>query len=387
MYRMDPGHTGRSGFALPRNPRVALRVPLGSMRISTQPVALDETRVLVGSHDGRAYAVDLLREEISWRFHTGDRIYSTALVHRRRAFLGSDADRFFALTPRAGGLDVGLATEDDADTSAVPAPDGTLRFAAGRAFFATAPDLTVRWRLDMTGKVFSSPAMMPDGTAVFGSQDDRVYAVDGGGAVRWQFVAGADVDATPALYEGTVYVGSDDGRVYALDANDGSVRWRHSVGGFVRAGIALGLDGSLVVGTFGPSPRVVALDRSDGHERWSVAVPGPPTRDYGVASSAVVDREGRYAVGVPDDAVWILARDGSVEARVRMPADVDSSPILMADRVLVVGCDDGALYVLADEGAGVAAPGPDDAGAGASDAAQNAPVVPSATTNPDDETP
>ncbi len=90
--------------------------------------------------------------------------------------------------------------------------------------------------------------------------------------------------------------------------------------------------------------------------RWERVVPGPPTRDYGVASSALVDVDGSYAVGVPDDALWLLGRDGELLARVALPGDVDGSPALIDDGLLVIGCDDGTVYFVGDGPVADAAP-------------------------------
>lgn len=349
MFRLDPQHTGRSGYRLPHSPHVLRRIEAGA-RISSQAVIARDGHLLFGSHDGVLYDADPANGSVAWRFNTADRIYPTPLVlESGTIYVGSDADRFFALTSH-GALEVGLATGDDADTSAVIVGDGSIRVAAGRVLYALEPDLTVRWRLEFGGKVFSSPAARTDGTTIVGCQDDTVYAVDPAGAVRWHVAVGDDVDATPVIDEArqAVYVGSDDGTLYALALSDGAVRWRTPLGGYVRAGVALGLDGTLVVGTFGPRPRVVGVSRDDGSVRFARAVPGPPTEDYGVASAAIVDRDGRYAIGTPDDSVWILSRDGAIETRVAMPADVDSPPVLVAEGVMAVGCDDGALYLLGD---------------------------------------
>jgi outer membrane protein assembly factor BamB len=355
MFRLDSTHTGRSGYLLPHAPRELRRIETGA-RISAQPVVARSAHVLFGSHDGVLYDADVRSGAIAWRFNTADRIYSTPLALESGAiYVGSDADRFFSLTA-TGTLDVALATDDDADTSAVIVGDGSLRVAAGRVLYALEPDLTVRWRLAFGGKVFSSPAALADGTVVVGSQDDTIYAIDAVGSVRWRVPVSGDVDATPAIDEarGAVYVGSDDGTLYALALADGGVRWRRPLGGYVRAGVAIGLDGTLVVGTYGPHARVVGVSRDDGTIRWSLAVPGPPTEDYGVASAAVVDREGRYAIGTPDDALWIIARDGTLEQRIAMPADVDSAPVLLEDGLIAVGCDDSALHLVGESsGVGV----------------------------------
>lgn len=346
QFRMDPAHTGRSGYRLPRAPRVLGRFHTGQ-RVNAQVTAIDDDLLVVGSHDGVVYAFTPEGQR-RWRVATGDRVYSTALVTADGVYVGSDVDRFLWLD-RRGGLRVALATEDDADTAATAAPDGSLRFASGRTVYATAPDLTVRWRFDAGNKVFSSPAVSADGTTVFGAQDDHVYALAPDGTLRWRLPTGGDVDATPMIDgRGTIYVGSDDGRVYAINP-DGTLRWRREVGGYVRAGAALGLDGALVVGTYGPHVRVVALDAADGRERWSVPIPAPPTRDVGVASAALVDAEGSYAVGAPDDALYLLAPDGGVRARVPLGGDVDGAPVLVRDGLIAVGCDDGDVYLIGDD--------------------------------------
>ncbi|MEZ4389848.1 MAG: PQQ-binding-like beta-propeller repeat protein [Polyangiales bacterium] len=345
QFRLDPSHTGRSGYRLPRTPRVLARLHTGG-RVSAQVIAADDDLLVVGSHDGVVYGLTAtLRRR--WRVATGDRVYSTALSVSEGLYVGSDVDRFLSLD-RRGGVRVALATEDDADTAATAAPDGSLRFASGRTVYAAERDLTVRWRFDAGSKVFSSPAVTAEGGAVFGSQDDHLYALGADGALRWRVRTGGDVDATPALdAAGNVYVGSDDGHVYSV-APDGALRWRRSVGGYVRAGAALGLDRTLVVGTFGPRVRVVALDMDDGRERWSLAIPSAPTRDVGVASAALVDREGWYAVGAPDDRVYILDALGRVVHSVQLGADVDSPPVLLRDGVIAVGCDDGDVYLLGE---------------------------------------
>jgi outer membrane protein assembly factor BamB len=345
-FRMDRGHTGRSGWHLPRRPRILGRVRTRG-RISAQPIGMGDGGVAVGSHDGLFYTATRAGA-VRWRFNSGDRVYTTPVVtDDGTVFFGSDADRFLALSAR-GRLQVALATEDDADTSPTLAADGSLRFAAGHTLFAVEHDLTVRWRVDVGGKIFSSPCLTEDGTAVFGSQDNHIYAVDASGQQLWRVETRDDVDAPPMMdAQGNIYVGSDDGSVYAL-ARDGSERWRRALGGFIRAGAALGLDGTILVGTYGPRTRLVALDRNTGRELWTYSIAGPPTREYGIASAPLVDADGRIAFGAPDDALHMVERDGTHAQRFPLPADVDSAPVLIDDHLLAVGCDDGVLYLIGE---------------------------------------
>ena len=52
-----------------------------------------------------------------------------------------------------------------------------------------------------------------------GSEDDRLWAIEPDGKLRWSVELGADVDSSPVIGpDGTIYVGSDDGKLYALRA-------------------------------------------------------------------------------------------------------------------------------------------------------------------------
>ena len=82
---------------------------------------------------------------------------------------------------------------------------------------------TVLWEFETGFRVTSSPALGADGTVYVGSDDFKVYALDGkSGAKKWEFVTGGGVDSSPALGpDGILYVGSRDKKVYALDGNTG----------------------------------------------------------------------------------------------------------------------------------------------------------------------
>ena len=83
------------------------------------------------------------------------------------------------------------------------------------------------WSMDTGGMVRSSPAIGSDGTVYVGSNDHKVYALDGStGKKKWEFVTGGDVMSSPAVgVDDTVYVGSEDKKLYALDGRTGKKKW------------------------------------------------------------------------------------------------------------------------------------------------------------------
>ena len=64
----------------------------------------------------------------------------------------------------------------------------------------------------------SSPAIGRDGTVYVGSDDNKLYAINGKtGEKLWEFERGRAVQSSPAIgSDGTVYVGSDDNKLYAI---------------------------------------------------------------------------------------------------------------------------------------------------------------------------
>jgi hypothetical protein len=75
-----------------------------------------------------------------------------------------------------------------------------------------------RWRFETGGDVGSSPAIGSDGTVYVGSEDKKLYALNGKSGVKlWEFETGGYVDSSPAIgSDGTVYVGSWDNQLYAI---------------------------------------------------------------------------------------------------------------------------------------------------------------------------
>ena len=64
----------------------------------------------------------------------------------------------------------------------------------------------------------SSPAIGTDGTVYVGSNDKKLYAINGKTGVRlWEFITEGAVISSPAIgTDGTVYVGSNDKKLYAI---------------------------------------------------------------------------------------------------------------------------------------------------------------------------
>jgi outer membrane protein assembly factor BamB len=74
------------------------------------------------------------------------------------------------------------------------------------------------WEFETGGALSSSPAIGSDGTVYVGSDDNKLYAINGkSGVKRWEFETGFHVSSSPAIgSDGTLYVGSVDYKLYAI---------------------------------------------------------------------------------------------------------------------------------------------------------------------------
>jgi len=353
-FRAGRLRAGRANAPAPARPVLLWQHDVGAP-IRAQPVLAPDGTVVVAALDGSVVALGADGRR-RWSFQAGDRIYSTPCVSGGGLLLfGADTDSIYAL--RSDGrlawtilpaADTEKPELHDVDTAPIDA-HGVGYVAAGLYVYAFDLRGTVRWRTATGGKVYSSPALLPDGTVVVGSQDDKLWALRPAGAVRWTYDTAADLDATPAVDElrRTIYAGGDDGKVHAVDFA-GRPLWKTDVGGFVRSGVAVDLAGRVYVTTFGPTARLVALDPDGGWVRWTSDAGTGPTAEFGIRSAPIVDPDGVVLYGAPGGFVRAVSPDGNTLWTFPVPDDVDAGPILADDGTVYFGCDDGFLRALVD---------------------------------------
>ncbi|RLB59179.1 MAG: hypothetical protein DRI34_02720 [Deltaproteobacteria bacterium] len=187
------------------------------------------------------------------------------------------------------------------------------------------PDFSGYAWFDVVGGDKSSPALSPDGGAVYigvaagsGDSESGVYAYQtaaGGNsdpdpALLWQVLNGTEVRSSPAVgADGTIYVGTRGGGFVALNPADGSTKWTYPESGWIDSSPALAPIGSggdelVVFGVGGVgSGQVVALHTSDGSLAWSYSTGG------GCNGSPAVGPSGFVYIGCDDGNLYAL--DGS----------------------------------------------------------------------------
>jgi outer membrane protein assembly factor BamB len=243
-------------------------------------------------------------------------------------------------------------------SAAIPAiaQDGTIYLPVRDGedrLIAIDPAGTVLWATPID-RVWSAPAIGPDGTIYQNTSKGALHAVDPSGRVKWRFEASGPLSrnpSSPAIAEdGTIYFASEDQHLYALDP-DGRERWRFPTAGPVRSP-SIGLDGTIYFGsdeilawsgydhhTTIAEARMFALN-PDGSERWSAPMEGH------IWSGPSIGFDGSIYTGTNSGFMYAFGSDGSLLWKVRVSAA--GTPTLAGDGSIYAGAPaigfDGSIY-------------------------------------------
>lgn len=151
----------------------------------------------------------------------------------------------------------------------------------------TMPDGILKWSYETGNRVYSSPAIV-DGVVYYGSDDNRIYALDAEtGEEVWTYTTGGRVLTSPAVAGGIVYAGSYDNSLYALDKDTGTMLWSFPMESWVTVDPVVA-DGVIYCG--GLMDPLYAIDAVTGVEIWNVTL--------GVSDNPSVDSSPAVAEGI-----------------------------------------------------------------------------------------
>jgi outer membrane protein assembly factor BamB len=256
--------------------------------------AIANGAVYVGAYDGALYAFDLATGERYWRAPLGGAIGSSPGYHDGTVYIAVEFHppdgAMFGVDAVTGEVEWrgDRPTDHPHSTCAIDREAGRLVVGSndGSLYAWTYPGLEFAWAFD-TGGAIKGPVATYDGSAFFGSWDERIYRVGlDDGAEEWTYHTGGLVMSGPSIEPstGTLYAGGHDSRLYALDLA-GEERWTFDTGGRL-LGCPTVTAESVLVGSY--DRRLYAVDKRSGAERWRVAADG------WVTSTPLVTGDGIY---------------------------------------------------------------------------------------------
>lgn len=195
--------------------------PAGDWIDSSPAVGPDGT-IYFGSWDNRVYAVTPAGKE-KWSFLTDDNVSgSPAVAADGTVYVGSRDAKFYALNAD-GTLKWSYNARDTVEASAVLGADGTIYFpTTGGRIIALDPAGAEKWRypradLPALNSIYSTPAVRADGSLLFGSSNNALYALRADGTLLWRSVLGDWSDSSPLVTpDGTIYIGCADKKIYSF---------------------------------------------------------------------------------------------------------------------------------------------------------------------------
>ncbi|MEW6620109.1 MAG: PQQ-binding-like beta-propeller repeat protein [bacterium] len=175
-----------------------------------------------------------------------------------------------------------------------------------------------------------------------------IYAINPDGTKKWEFETGDSVESSPAIgVDGTIYVGSHDHKLYAINP-DGTKKWEFATESHVGSSPAIEVDGTVYVGSLYAN-KFYAIN-PDGTKKWEFA-----TGDL-ASSSAAIGFDGTIYVGSYDKKLYAINPDGTKKWEFATEGIITSSPAINSDGTIYVGSWDNKLYAIAQSLTGTNTP-------------------------------
>lgn len=308
-------------------------------RIETPPVALADGAVAVGSFDGNLYVVEGDGTE-RCRVETGEEIVGgPALMADGTGIVFGTTRRVRAVDATTCAVRWTYGTEGVWRGGPTVMSDGVvLAVEFNGSLHAIAANGAARWHVSLDGEGIAAPAVGPDGTIVVGSLSGTLHAFASDGTPRWTLPTGAGIGAPALVTADAVYVGSYDFYVYAVDLA-GQPLWDYEFATDADVQCAPGLLPSGDLAMCSRDGNVYAIDGATGEERWRFGTAGIT---YG---GVALGPDGTILVGVADGSVQAIAPTGQARWRFDTHEAVVARPAPSGD-VVFVASTDRRLYAL-----------------------------------------
>ncbi|MEX0331978.1 MAG: PQQ-binding-like beta-propeller repeat protein [Puniceicoccaceae bacterium] len=299
VYSFNPDGTSRWTF-----------VGAGDWIDSSPTIGPDGT-VYVGCWDNFLYAIDGDSGSLKWKFETGSLITASAAIGPDGTiYIGSFDGYMYALTPdgqQKWSFSTGSGISPIGGGAVLNHAGDTLYFGTddGELFAVNTAAGSLRWSYRISDllterEIPSAPSVGVDGTIYFGCQNNRVYAIDPSGTLKWNFPTTGAIRSSPiAKSDGTVYFASQDGYLYAVD-DLGFQLWETFVGDVFYCSPALDAMGNIIIGAYagnsvtGAATIFTSVD-STGVQQWEYLIQGLNDSSPNIA---------------PDGSIYIGAHDG-----------------------------------------------------------------------------
>ena len=293
--------------------------------------------------------------EVLWKIPAPFGVSGTAGIVNGRVYIGTINGDFLCLDKNSGEEIWKYRSIDDPDPDAFapafkcsPTVTKETIFIGDEDGVFHALDIKTgkrRWKFHTNGEIISSPSIVGE-KVIFGSYDNALYCVNKStGKKIWSFETDGYVHCSPAIAGKYTFVTGCDEHLRVIDIETGKEVGNLPLATYMIASPALYGD-HIYFGTYGSE--VLSVNWKTREVEWRYR---DEKKEFPYHSSAAVT-EDFIVVGGRDKQVhcinrktgkrvWVFATNG----RKGKGGRVDSSPVILGDRVFV-GSSDGNLYEL-----------------------------------------
>lgn len=300
LFRGSPDMRGVSGEAIQLPLELSWAVQIGQSVIATPVIA--DSRVYIGTEEGRFVCLDLPTGEILWEYKAADTIQGAACVMGDAVVFGSGDGILQCLNASSGKLNWKYET------------DGEIL--AGTNLYRSEKD-----RADYV---------------LIGSYDNYLHCVNlATGKAKWKYETENYVNGAAGVHEGNIYFGGCDAQIYCIDAETGKIGVSMDAENYIANSIVVS-DNVAYVAHHGN--RVAAFDLTAKKRLWEFG-----ERDFPFLASPAVTKDSVYSAGKDKRLYRINRISGKGIWEFKTGSGIESSPVVSGSSVLV-GSGDGNLY-------------------------------------------
>ena len=341
MHRGDPQLQGRAAEAAPKQPTLRWTFKAGAPVKGGAAIANGKT--YFGDDNGVVHCVNLADAKEVWKFPAEGGIEATPLVIEGRCYVGASDGRLYALDAETGEKKWVFETGDKIMAGASWAKDpvsGATWILVGSYDFnlyALNTEGKQQWKVETENFINSTPAVTPEGFALFGGCDALLHVVSLKDRKEVRNIAAEAYIPGSAAADGRMaYVGNEAKKVFAFDVASGATLWTFRDRSFAYwSSPALAPD-AVIIG--GRDKRLHCIDRVSGDRRWFFATKGD------VDSSPVLCTDGGIVVGSMDGRLYCVElANGKERWNYEVGAPISGSPAI-GGGVIIIGAADGNVY-------------------------------------------
>lgn len=195
------------------------------------------------------------------------------------------------------------------------------------------------WTFETDAEIISSANVVGD-KLLFGGYDNNLYCLkEADGALVWKFMTDGYVNCSPAIVDNFTFVTGCDEQLRVIDINTGKQHSQMPLETYLIASPAL-MGDNLYVGTY--ASEIISVNWKTQKVEWRYK---DPKKEFPYHSSAAVTDKYVVAGGRDKQVHCVERKTGKLVWRFGTRGRVDSSPVILGNRVFI-GSADGNLYEL-----------------------------------------